>query len=93
MKSEFALAFNEVLEEKGLPRDTIIAAIEAAMVSAYRKSIGASAAQDVQVKIDLDRGMVTVFAEKRWSRVKYLTIAEVELSQARLVNPERRLAT
>ena len=45
MKSEFALAFNEVLEEKGLPRDVIMSAIESAMVSAYRKSVGASLAQ------------------------------------------------
>ncbi len=37
MKSEFALAFNEVLEEKGLPRETIMSAIEAAMISAYRQ--------------------------------------------------------
>ena len=92
MKSEFALAFNEVLEEKGLPRDTIIAAIEAAMVSAYRKSIGASAAQDVQVKIDLDRGMVTVFAEKEVVEGEVFdNRTEVELSQARLVNPEAQV--
>ena len=27
MKSEFALAFNEVLEDKGLPRETILEAL------------------------------------------------------------------
>ena len=47
MKSEFALAFNEILEDKGLPRDVIMGAINSAMVSAYRKSVGASTAQDV----------------------------------------------
>lgn len=89
MKSEFALAFNEVLEEKGLPRDTIMAAIEAAMVSAYRKSVGASAAQDVRVEIDLDKGAVTVYAEKEVVEGEVFDDrTEVELSQARLVNPE-----
>ena len=38
MKSEFTLAFNEVLEEKGLPRETILAALESAMVSASKGS-------------------------------------------------------
>ncbi len=37
MKSEFALAFNEILEDKGLPpREVVLEAIRAAMVSAYR---------------------------------------------------------
>ena len=64
MKSEFALAFNEILEDKGLPRDVIMGAINSAMVSAYRKSVGASTAQEVTVDIDLDKGSVAVFAEK-----------------------------
>ena len=64
MKSEFALAFNEILEDKGLPREVIMGAINSAMVSAYRKSVGASAAQEVRVDIDLDKGSVGVYAEK-----------------------------
>ena len=42
MKNEFTLAFNEVLEDKGLPRDIILEALESAMVSAYRRSVNAS---------------------------------------------------
>jgi N utilization substance protein A len=38
MKNEFALAFNEVLEEKQLPKEVILEALEAAMVSAYRRA-------------------------------------------------------
>ena len=41
MKNEFALAFNEVLEEKQLPKEIIMAAIESAMVSAYRRAVNA----------------------------------------------------
>ena len=36
MKNEFVLAFNEVLEEKGLPKETILEALAHALVSAYR---------------------------------------------------------
>ena len=63
-KNEFNLAFNEVLEEKQLSKEVIIGAIESAMVSAYRRAVGASAAQHVEAKIDADTGKVMVFAEK-----------------------------
>jgi len=63
-KNEFALAFNEVLEEKQLAKDVVVAAIESAMVSAYRRAVSASTAQHVEAKLDPDTGIVTVFAEK-----------------------------
>lgn len=63
-KNEFALAFNEVLEEKQLAKDIVVAAIESAMVSAYRRAVGASTAQHVEAKLDPDTGIVTVSAEK-----------------------------
>ena len=63
-KNEFALAFNEVLEEKQLSKDIILGAIESAMVSAYRRAVNASTAQHVEAKIDPDTGKVMVFAEK-----------------------------
>ena len=87
MKSEFALAFNEVLEEKGLPRDVIMHALESAMVSAYRKSVGASLAQDVQVKIDFDKGTVAVFVEKEVSDSILDPRTEVLLEEARKYDP------
>ena len=45
MKNEFVLAFNEVLEEKQLPKDIVLEALQAAMVSAYRRAVNASNAQ------------------------------------------------
>ena len=88
MKSEFALAFNEVLEERGLPRDVILTALESAMVSAYRKSVGASAAQDVQVIMDFDTGSISVFAEKEVSDSITDGRTEVLLEDARLNYPD-----
>jgi len=64
MKSEFTLAFNEITERFGLPRETVMEALEAAMISAYRRSVNASSAQDVQVKIDPETGHVRVLVEK-----------------------------
>ena len=64
MKNEFILAFNEVLEEKQLPKDIILQALEAAMVSAYRRDVNASNAQHVECRIDPETGRVRIFAEK-----------------------------
>ncbi len=63
-KNEFALAFNEVLEDKQLPREIILGAIESAMVSAYRRAVNASSAQHVEARVDPDTGQVLVYAEE-----------------------------
>lgn len=90
-KNEFALAFNEVLEEKQLTKEVIIGAIESAMVSAYRRAVGASTAQHVEAKIDPETGKVMVFAEKEVVEDVMEPKTEVLLDEARIVNPEAQL--
>ena len=91
MKNEFALAFNELLEEKGLPREIIISALEAALVSAYRRAVNASASQNVRATIDLESGKVTVFAEKQVVEDVISPMTEVLLDEARKYEPEAQL--
>ncbi len=91
MKNEFTLAFNEVLEEKGLPQEVILTALENAMASAYRKAVNASTAQDVQAKVDLETGKVTISAEKEVVEEVLEDLTEVTLERAREVNPEAQL--
>ncbi len=90
-KNEFALAFNEVLEEKQLSKEVILGAIESAMVSAYRRAVNASTAQHVEAKIDPDTGRVLVFAEKEVVEDIMEPKTEVLLDEARKVNPEAQL--
>ncbi|MCL4529368.1 MAG: transcription termination factor NusA [Chloroflexi bacterium] len=90
-KNEFALAFNEVLEEKQLSRDIILGAIESAMVSAYRRAVNASTAQHVEAKVDPETGKVTIFAEKEVVEDVQEDKTEVLLEEARKVNPEAQL--
>ncbi len=90
-KNEFALAFNEVLEEKQLSREIILGAIESAMVSAYRRAVNASTAQHVEAKIDPETGKVMVFAEKEVVEDVQEPKTEVLLEEARQVNPEAQL--
>jgi N utilization substance protein A len=88
MKNEFVLAFNEVLEEKQLPRDVILEALQAAMVSAYRRAVNASNAQQVEATVDLETGKVAIFAEKEVVDVVQDSRTEVSLEDAHLVEPE-----
>jgi N utilization substance protein A len=64
MDNSFRKAFDALLEEKQLPKEVILDAIESAMASAYRRAVNASSAQEVIGKIDLDTGEVTILAEK-----------------------------
>ena len=90
-KNEFALAFNEVLEEKQLSKEIILGAIESAMVSAYRRAVNASTAQHVEAKIDSETGKVLVFAEKEVVEDVQEPKTEVLLDEARKVSPEAQL--
>ncbi len=91
-KNEFALAFNEVLEEKQLAKDIVVSAIESAMVSAYRRAVSASTAQHVEAKLDPETGLVTVSAEKEVVEDHVVDDrTEVLLEVARKINPEIQL--
>jgi N utilization substance protein A len=87
MKNEFMLAFNEVLEEKGLPKNVVLEALEAAMVSAYRRAVNASTAQLVEAKIDPETGGVTVYAEKEVVDSVQDERTEVSLEDAIKIDP------
>ncbi len=93
MKNEFVLAFNEVLEEKQLPREIIIKALESAMVSAYRRAVNASNAQQVEAKIDLETGKVTITAEKEVVEQVQDPRTECSLAEARRVDPSAELGS
>ncbi len=87
MKSEFALAFNEVVEDRQLSREVILEALESAMISAYRRSVNASNAQLVEAKVDMDTGEVLIFAEKEVVEDVQDERTEVLLKEAQKVDP------
>ena len=91
MKSEFALAFNEVVEDRQLSRDVILDALESALVSAYRRAVNASNAQLVEAKVNMDTGEVEIYAEKEVVEDVQDERTEVLLSDARKVEPEAEL--
>ena len=91
MKSEFTLAFNEIAERSHLDRETIIEALEMALVQAYRKSVTASEAQEIVARVEPETGQVSVFAEKEVVDEPQDDRTEVALHVAREVAPEVQL--
>lgn len=91
MKNEFMLAFNEVLEEKGLPKDTILQALSAAMVSAYRKSVNASTAQEIEALLNMENGDITILAQKEVVESVENPLTETTLEFAREFDAEAQL--
>ncbi|HRN50847.1 MAG TPA: transcription termination factor NusA [Anaerolineales bacterium] len=91
MKKEFSLAFNEVLDDKQLPRDVIVGALEAALVSAYRKTVNASTAQQIEARINESTGEMQIYAEKEVVEEVQDQRTEVTLEDARKENPEAQL--
>jgi N utilization substance protein A len=91
MRNEFALAFNEVLEHYGLPRDSVLLVVQAAMVNAYRKAVNASMAQQVEAVVDLTKGTIQILAEKEVVETVADWRTEVSLDDARKVNPKAEL--
>ncbi|MCB8966319.1 MAG: transcription termination/antitermination protein NusA [Ardenticatenaceae bacterium] len=64
MKSEFILAFNEICESRGLPKEDVFEALKTALVSAFRRDANLSNIQKVTVEIDPRTGEPTIYAEK-----------------------------
>jgi N utilization substance protein A len=87
MKSDFLIAITQLSAEKNLPKETVIGAVEAALVSAYRKD-DFTANQNIRVKIDPNTGGVKVWAEKTVIEVPSDGRHEISLDEARRVKPD-----
>ena len=51
MKSDFLIAVTQLAAERNLPRDMVLSAVEAALVSAYKKN-GAPATAEIKVNLE-----------------------------------------
>jgi len=87
MKSELLLAITQLSAEKNLPKEVVLAAVEAALVSAYRKDNFATN-QNISVKINPNTGRVEVWAEKTVVELPSDRRCETSLDEARRVKPD-----
>ena len=84
MKSDFIVALTQLAAERGLPKETVLSAIEDALVSAYRKDTIADG-QNISVKLDPGSGDVTVHILKTVVDDVANDKAEITLPDARKI--------
>jgi len=90
MKSDFLLAITQLSAEKNLPSEVVISAVEAALVSAYRKD-NFTINQNIEVKINPSNGSVQVWAEKAVVERPVDSRAEISLDEAQRINPDTEI--
>ena len=89
MSSDLLDALNELEEQKGISRDVLIEAIEAALVTAYKRNF--NQAQNVRVDLNLDKGSIRVFSRKDVVEEVEDDRLQISLEDAKVINPAYQL--
>lgn len=84
MSKELVGALN-ALEAKGISRDIIIEAIEAALINAYKKNY--NQAQNVRVDLNLDRGTMHLYSRKDVVEIVEDDRLQISVEDAQVINP------
>jgi len=90
MKSDFLLAITQLSAEKNLPQEVVISAVEAALVSAYRKD-NFTDDQNISVKINPTTGKVEVWAEKVVVEQPSDSCCQISIDEVRRIKPDVQL--
>lgn len=86
-KTDFIQAIDQISSEKGVPQETVLGAIEAALVSAYKRNFNA-ASHVVFVRIDRQTGEVKVFTQKTVVPEVSDSRAEISVEEAQAIQPQ-----
>lgn len=85
MNQEFIGALEALEKERGLDKDVLIEAIEAALISAFRRNFGT--AQNVRVEVDRHTGDIKVIGQRRIVETVEDPRGEISLEEARAIDP------
>ncbi|EON73334.1 transcription termination factor NusA [Lysinibacillus sphaericus] len=89
MSSDLLDALTALEEQKGISRDVLIEAIEAALVTAYKRNF--NQAQNVRVDLNLDKGSIRVFSRKDVVEEVDDDRLQISLEDAKAINPAYQL--
>lgn len=85
MSKELLNALDDLETEKGISKELVIDALEAALVSAYKRNYGQ--AQNVEVEFDQKKGNISVYSVKDVVDTVYDSRLEVSLEESIKINP------
>ncbi|AVK83205.1 transcription termination/antitermination protein NusA [Lysinibacillus sp. B2A1] len=89
MSSDLLDALTALEEQKGISREVLIEAIEAALVTAYKRNF--NQAQNVRVDLNLDKGSIRVFSRKDVVEEVEDDRLQISLEDAKAINPAYQL--
>lgn len=89
MNIDFMEALTAVEKEKGISKEVLIEAIEAALMAGYKRNF--NSAQNVRVDINRDTGVVGVFARKNVVEEVVDPRLDISLEVAKGINPQYQL--
>lgn len=91
MNTEFILALDELVRDRGIDKDVLLETIEQALTSAYKKNFGS--AQNVRIDMNRETGDIKVYSQRVVVDESdlYDNFLEIELSEARETNPNYEL--
>ncbi|MBA2870843.1 N utilization substance protein A [Anoxybacillus calidus] len=85
MNTQLLDALTTIVKEKGISQEVLVEALEAALVSAYKRNF--NQAQNVRVDFNIETGTIRVFARKEVVDEVYDSRLEISLEEARRINP------
>ncbi len=85
MSKEMLNALDALEAEKGISKEIVIEALEAALISAYKRHYGQS--QNVEVEFNAKKGSIHVYSVKEVTEEVMDSQLEVSLKDAILINP------
>ncbi len=89
VRSEFALALNQVATERGIDPTVVLETIKAAILAAYRKDYGSEELEELIVELNPDNGEAKIFKDKKditppgFGRIAAQTAKQVILQRIR----------
>src|SRR6058998_1223960 len=89
MNRELLIVIEQIGREKGIDKETLFEALESALLSASRKTLGA--AENVRMEIDRQTGALKVFGRKKVVEEVTDNKLEISLAYAKALNPEAEL--
>lgn len=90
MQNQFISAIEQICEEKGISKEMVLEAIEAAIVAAYKKDFGGKE-QEVRAEFNYDTGEVTVYVTRKVVDKVEDPMTQLSISEAKKLQKDVKL--
>jgi N utilization substance protein A len=81
LKSDFIKALDQVQEEKGISKQSLLSLMETALATAYRRAFNPS--ENIRVHVDPNTAQIAIFARRRVVDAVHDAATEISLADAR----------